>query len=140
MGDTGRTDPLELTLPPEAASIGRAREAIRAFSSKVSADPGAVAQAITEAVTGIVLQAAHPGSTSSGSILIRGECIDDQLLVSVSYGPPQSTPSYKRSSLALGISTVGLALIAHFADSVELESGDRGAGRLLMRFDRARDD
>jgi anti-sigma regulatory factor (Ser/Thr protein kinase) len=137
----GPTAPLELNLPPEAASIGRAREVVCAFSAELgAADPGSVGQAITEAVTAIVLHGARAGSGSSGSILIRSECVDDQLLVRVSYDTPESIPNSERSSFALGISTVGLALIEHFADSVELESGDRGAARLLMRFELTRSD
>jgi anti-sigma regulatory factor (Ser/Thr protein kinase) len=126
--------PLELTLPPEVASIGRARQAVREFGAELGADPVAVAQAVTEAVTNIVLDATQPGSGPSGSILIRGECVGDQLLVSVSQAAPASTPELEPFGRARGISTIGLALIGSFADSVEIEPSDRGAARLLMRF------
>jgi anti-sigma regulatory factor (Ser/Thr protein kinase) len=132
--------PLELTLPPEAASIGRARQAVRAFGAELGADPVAVAQAVTEAVSNIVLDATHSASRSSGSIVIRAECTAGQLLVSVSHAAPGSTPNSEPSGIGLGISTIGLALIGGFADSVEIEPSDRGAARLLMTFKLARSD
>jgi anti-sigma regulatory factor (Ser/Thr protein kinase) len=132
------TPTLELTLPPELGSIGRARDAVRAFGAEVGADPVAVAQAVSEAVTSIVLYAARPELSSSGSIAIRGERVGGQLVVSVAHVAPGSTAKGEPARLGLGISTIGLALIGGFTESVEIEPSDRGAGRLLMRFKLAR--
>jgi serine/threonine-protein kinase RsbW len=121
----GSDSTVSLVLPAEPTSVRAARQVMRRFAEKVGADSDAVAQAVSEAVTNAV-QHAYP--TGDGDIFVRA-AVNHELYVSVADRGIGLAPKAKFDG-----SHMGLTLIAFFADSLTVVSGD--GVRLEMRFAR----
>ena len=117
---------ISLLLPAEPESVRAARQVLRRFAEEVGADAVAVALAVSEAVTNAVQ---HAYADGEGEICVRA-LTNDVLHVSVlDYGQgfqPKATP---------GRPHLGLPLIGHFADSVDVATAHGGVA-IEMRFAR----
>lgn len=127
MSPAGKPEPLDLRLPAEPESVAVARHATAAIAEQVGADPQAVAVAVSETVTNVVVHAYRDGTP--GTVEVRAVPNSTHLNVIVSdegggMGPHPNSPG-------LGF---GLSMVSSLADEVGIESGaDRGT-RLRMRF------
>jgi serine/threonine-protein kinase RsbW/stage II sporulation protein AB (anti-sigma F factor) len=119
---------LELRLAAEPPSVAVARHAIAGFAAANGADPGAVAVAVSEAVTNAVLHAfADP---DAGRIAVEARLNGVRgLVVVVSDDGHGITPNPDSPGLGFG-----LALAASLADEVAIERPPAGGTRVRMRF------
>jgi serine/threonine-protein kinase RsbW/stage II sporulation protein AB (anti-sigma F factor) len=121
---------LQLTLPAEPDSVGKARHAVSDFARAHGADPGDVALAVSEAVSNAVVHGFR--DRDPGRVDIRALVEGDRVVVSVSDDGVGVTPNPQSPGLGLG-----LALIGSLADGVELRRNGRPSGTtLIMRFPR----
>jgi serine/threonine-protein kinase RsbW len=125
------TDRLDLQLPAQPESIPRIRHAVVAFAiAHGYEDPGAIALAVTEAATNVVLHAytTHP---EPGDVCAMVRVEPDQLVVVVRDWGMGMAPRLDTPGLGLGLPT-----IASLASSFDVEAAE-GAGTLLrMHFTR----
>jgi serine/threonine-protein kinase RsbW len=118
---------ISLLLPAEPASVRAARQVVRRFAAEVGADADAVALAVSEAVTNAV-EHAYPGGR--GEICVRAGSNDD-LRISVTDRGRGFAPKART-----GRSHMGLPLIGHVADAVDVAAGRDGV-EIEMRFARS---
>jgi anti-sigma regulatory factor (Ser/Thr protein kinase) len=122
--------PLQLTLPAESDSVGKARHAVADFARANGADPDDVGLAVSEAVSNAVIHAFR--GRDPGRVDVRALVEGDRVVVSVSDDGVGVTPNPQSPGLGLG-----LALIGSLADGVELRRNGRPSGTtLIMRFPR----
>jgi anti-sigma regulatory factor (Ser/Thr protein kinase) len=126
---TPELERLELRLDAVPDSVGRARQAVVAFSSQHGlAAPPDVALAVTEAVTNAVVHAYRDGA--SGQVRVVACALETGLLVVVrDYGcgmlPNPGSPG----------AGLGLAVIGALAGDMNIERPEAGGGtRIRIRF------
>ena len=117
---------LELELPAVASSVGAGRHAVREFSDGHSLDHAAIAIAVSEALTNVVIHAYR--DNGGGPMRISATMLADALLVVVSDDGVGMTP--RSDSPGLGM---GMHLIGRLASAMDVVS-DHGGTRLEMRF------
>jgi anti-sigma regulatory factor (Ser/Thr protein kinase) len=119
---------LELTLAAEPPSVRVARHAISGFAEANGADSGAVAVAVSEAVTNAVIHAfsdPNPGKIAVEARLNRMHHMD----VVVSDDGSGITPNPNSPGIGFG-----LAMVASLADEMVIEKTPAGGTRVRMRF------
>ena len=119
---------LDLELPAVASSVAAGRHAVTDFCNGYSVDHGAIAIAVSEALTNVVVHAYR--GNGLGPLRISATMLADALLVVVSDDGQGMTP--RSDSPGLG---VGMSLIARLTNAIEVDS-DHGGTRLKMRFAR----
>ncbi|MDP9228651.1 MAG: ATP-binding protein [Actinomycetota bacterium] len=130
-GGQSADPPLQLELEANAPSVGLARHAVSEFAEQAGADAGAVAIAVSEAVTNVVLHAYtdRPAGTINVSASRNGEGI----LVTVQDDGRGIAPNPDSPGLGFG-----LALVAHLADEIGIRAPADGGTTISMRFRYAR--
>ena len=118
--------------PATAESVPIARSAatgcVRALGAEALVEQ-AVAQAVTEACTNVVLHA-YREQQEPGEMIVLVAQADGSVCVTVLDDGLGVVP--RADSPGMGM---GLALISQFADSVELRSRPQGGSEVSMRFD-----
>ena len=121
---------LRLEIPASPDAISSARAAVRRFTERLRVgDPGAVALAVSEAITNAVMHAYR--DTESGTIRITAEHPpDDGLVVTVQdrgqgLKPRSNSPGYG----------LGLPMVAQLAAALEIEPAPGGGTVVRMRFE-----
>jgi anti-sigma regulatory factor (Ser/Thr protein kinase) len=117
---------LEIKLPPDAASVGAARQAVASYARECGAREDDVKLAVSEAVSNSVSHAFR--DRSGGSISVRARTEPGFLLISVSDDGIGMTPHIASPGLGLGV-----ALITRVSYEVQFESTDAGT-TVSMRF------
>jgi stage II sporulation protein AB (anti-sigma F factor) len=115
-----------LELPAERSSVSRARHAIAEFARAHGVDLDRLKLAVSEAVGNAVLHA-YQGRIS-GTVVLKAELQDRDLVVRVSDRGAGMTPASPRSGLRLGF-----PLIASMADRMEVDTSGPGL-RVTMYF------
>ena len=127
-GPAGSAPSLELELPAVADSVAAGRHAVRDFCDGCSLDQGAIAIAVSEALTNVVVHAYR--DHGGGPMRLSATMLAEVLTVVVSDDGEGLTP--RSDSPGLGM---GMQFIARLATSMEVDSDHRGT-RLEMRFER----
>jgi anti-sigma regulatory factor (Ser/Thr protein kinase) len=122
-------DDVELELPPDSASVTRARHALIPLARQVGAAAEDVALAVSEAVGNAVVHAFR--GAERGTISVRGAVGPDALVVTVADDGIGMMPNLHSPGLGLGAS-----LISRLADEARFESSEEGT-TITMRFDRS---
>lgn len=115
----GDQDRLRVEYEPVRANIRRARRAATEFAERIGADATSVALAVSEAVTNVVLHAYR--GAEPRTFRLEAELDDDRLLVAVIDRGIGMTPNPGSPGAGLGLSLIG-----HLADSVEIDSSEEG--------------
>ncbi len=110
---------LELTLPPEATSIKRARDAVAVLAERVGAPVADVKLAVSEAVTNSLVHGYRDGGQGAISVTARIE--RGRLLVVVADQGVGMKPNLQSPGLGVGIS-----LITSLAGDVRFDSSPNG--------------
>lgn len=118
---------ISLQLPAEPRSVPTARHALQRFAARAGADVDAVALAVSEAVTNAIQ---HGYPNARGEISVRA-IANDELRVIVSDRGAGCAPTVDE-----GRPHLGLPLIGHLADGVDMTTGRDGV-EIEMRFARA---
>ena len=118
---------LELPLPAEATSVGRARAAAGEVARELGVPEVDVKVAVSEAVGNAVLHAFR--DRGPGTITVRAYLDDARLVVAVSDDGAGMRPHLDSPGLGLGIS-----LITKVAKDVRFDSTDAGT-TVSMSFD-----
>ena len=116
--------------PGVGASLGPMRRDVRAFAGEAGADAaaGRMAQAASEAAANAIVHG-YEGGDAAREIDVDLARETDALTVAVGDHGCGFHP--RRSSPGVGL---GLAIIAHLADELELCDREGGGVRVLMRF------
>jgi len=123
---------LELELPAQPSSVASARHAVEDFCAGEVLDHQAVAIAVSEAVTNVVMHA-YPAGVD-GRVRLVATLQGTSLVITVADRGRGMTARAQRPGLG-----AGLDLIARLSDGVEID--DRSSGTTVtMRFDRGRAD
>jgi serine/threonine-protein kinase RsbW len=132
MATTSATvDRIELRMPAEPRAIRTIRDAVRRFAvTHEVRDTDAVALALTEAATNVVVHAYRVGERGDVRVVA---CAEPERLVVVvrDYGCGMRP---RHDSPGLGI---GLSLIGHLASHFNVEAPDGDGTRLRMHFPRS---
>jgi anti-sigma regulatory factor (Ser/Thr protein kinase) len=132
MATTSATvDRIELRMPAEPRAVRAIRDAARRFAVEHGArDTDALALALTEAVTNVVVHAYRDGERGDVRVVA---CAEPARLVVVvrDYGCGMRP---RHDSPGLG---VGLSLIGHLASHFDVEAPDGDGTRLRMHFPRS---
>jgi anti-sigma regulatory factor (Ser/Thr protein kinase) len=107
--------------------VAVARHAIAEYAGKVGADADAVAVAVSETVTNVIVHAYREGP--KGMVEVRAEPNGTHLNIIVADQGRGMAPN--PSSPGLGF---GLSMVSSLADEVGIESGEDEGTRLRMRF------
>jgi stage II sporulation protein AB (anti-sigma F factor) len=124
-------DRIELRMPAEPRAIRTIRDAVRRFAlAHGVCDAGAVALALTEAATNVVVHAYRAGERGDVRVVA---CAEPERLVVVvrDYGCGMRP---RHDSPGLGM---GLSLIGHLASHFNVEAPDGDGTRLRMHFPRS---
>jgi len=120
--------PVEFRLPPEPASVSRARHEVKDFVEALGADAADVGLAVTEAVSNAVVHGFR--DRRDGTILIRVETlVPDTLAVTVCDDGRGISPNLRRDGLGLG-----LAMIGRLTTDLEITAQRPHGTRVHMRF------
>jgi serine/threonine-protein kinase RsbW len=124
-------DRIELRMSAEAGAIRTLRDAVRRFAVRHDVrDSDAVALAVTEAATNVVVHAYRDGG--SGDVRVVACAEPERLVVVVrDYGCGMRP---RHDSPGLGM---GLSLIGHLASHFNVEAPDGDGTRLRMHFPRS---
>ena len=117
----------ELRLPPEAASVAIARNAMAEVARRVGAPEGDVKLAVSEAVSNAVTHAFR--GREPGTITVNAEQGQGRLQIRVSDDGIGMTPNLESTGLGFGVS-----LIARVTSEVQLDSSRKGTV-VRMAFD-----
>ena len=123
--------PLRRSLPAVPESVPELRGAMVDFARRAGASEDALAQiqlAVSEAVTNVVLHA-YVDETQPGPVHVDAHVEDAVVSVVVADDGRGMLPRLDSPGLGLG-----LALIAHAADNLDVHDGDPGGTRLRMTF------
>ena len=123
-----QTGPVELRLPPEPASVSRARHEVREFVEALGAESAEIGLAVTEAVSNAVAHGFRDGR--NGTIVVRVETlVPDTLAVTVCDDGLGISPNMHREGLGLG-----LAMIGRLTSDLEISAQPPHGTRVHMRF------
>ena len=128
---SGPPSPLRRSLPAVPDSVPELRNALADFAHRAGASPTALEQirlAVSEAVTNVVLHA-YVGAAAAGPVHVAAEVENSALNVVVADEGRGMVPRLDSPGLGLG-----LALIAHAAENLEVHDGDPAGTRLRMTF------
>ena len=123
--------PLRRSLPAVPGSVPELRGALADFALCAGASPTVIEQirlAISEAVTNVVLHA-YVGAEAPGPVHVTAHVADSSVTVVVADDGRGMVPRLDSPGLGLG-----LALIAHAAESLDVHDGDPAGTRLRMTF------
>lgn len=118
---------LQLRLAAESGSVPVARHAVSEFAERSGADAGAVAVAVTEAVTNCVIHGFE--DSGPGNVLIEARLDGDALMVVISDDGRGMTPNPDSPGLGYG-----LPLVAALSDEMGIEASDTGGTSVRMLF------
>jgi stage II sporulation protein AB (anti-sigma F factor) len=118
---------LVLDLPNEPESVTRARHHTRDYAERSGADPESVAIAVSEAVGNAVLHGYRHGRP--GTVRVEAESSGGMLSVIVSDSGVGMSPHPPADGLG-----IGLSLIGHVSDRLEIEGCAGGGTRVAMAF------
>jgi stage II sporulation protein AB (anti-sigma F factor) len=127
VSSNSRPPSLVLDLPSEPESVSRARHQTRDYAERSGADPESVAIAVSEAVGNAVLHGYRHGRR--GTVRVEAESSGEMLSVVVS----DSGVGMSSHPPAEGLG-MGLSLIGHVSDRLEIEGCAGGGTRVAMRF------
>lgn len=119
----------ELELAAEPASVSAARRQMVDFARGRVTDLDGVAIAISEAVGNAVVHAYR--GEANGPIAIHAQLEENDLVITVTDSGVGMRPNPESPGLGLG-----LPLIAGVASGIEIEPGESGGTRLVIRFPR----
>jgi serine/threonine-protein kinase RsbW/stage II sporulation protein AB (anti-sigma F factor) len=122
----GEQTHLQLSLPAESLSIGRARNAVAEFAQEHGANRDDVALAVSEAVSNSVIHAFR--GRTAGTVDVDARADGDALVVTIADDGVGVMPNPDSPGLGLG-----LALIGSLADGMELHRDGKGT-TVVMRF------
>ena len=123
--------PLRRSLPAVPGSVPELRSALADFARSAGASPTVLEQirlAVSEAVTNVVLHA-YVGAPAPGPVHIAADVESSSLNVVVADDGRGMVPRLDSPGLGLG-----LALIAHAAENLDVHDGDPAGTRLRMTF------
>ncbi len=130
MGD-GRLSPLQRTRPAIPESVPQLRGALVEFAQRAGASPAVLEQirlAISEAVTNVVIHA-YVGAAAPGPVRVAAHVEDAKVSIVVADEGRGMVPRLDSPGLGLG-----LALIAHAADHLDVHDSDPVGTQLRMTF------
>lgn len=128
--DTTTAPALDITLPAVPGAASHARQAVHELATGRVGDGEAVALAVSEAVTNVVIHAYRDRDPDSepGEVHVTVTIDGEEMLVSVADDGPGMRP--RSDSPGAGL---GLPLIAKLADRFEVQE-QRSGTRLLLGF------
>lgn len=127
----GPPSPLQRTLPAVPESVPELRGALVDFARRAGASPLVLDQirlAISEAVTNVVIHA-YVGAPAPGPVRVAARVEDAAVDIVVADEGRGMVPRLDSPGLGLG-----LALIAHAADNLDVHDGDPVGTQLRMTF------
>ena len=127
----GPPAPLQQTLPAVPESVPALRGALMEFARRAGASPPVLEQirlAVSEAVTNVVIHA-YVGAPEPGPVRVAAHVEDATVEVVVADEGRGMVPRLDSPGLGLG-----LALIAHAADNLDVHDGDPAGTQLRMTF------
>ena len=127
----GPPAPLQQTLPAVPESVPALRGALMEFARRAGAAPPVLEQirlAVSEAVTNVVIHA-YVGAPEPGPVRVAAHVEDATVEVVVADEGRGMVPRLDSPGLGLG-----LALIAHAADNLDVHDGDPAGTQLRMTF------
>jgi anti-sigma regulatory factor (Ser/Thr protein kinase) len=130
VGGTKSERLLELSLPAEPASCGRARHEIRGALYGAAVDVAAVELAVSEAVSNVVLHAYRAQDAASRDPRLHLRLTEDDEGVWILVSDDGVGMSARDDSPGLGI---GLSLMTKLSDQLLIVQGEIGT-RVHMRF------
>lgn len=122
---------LRRSLPAVPGSVPELRRALTEFARTAGASPAVLEQirlAVSEAVTNVVLHA-YVGAPAPGPVHVAADVEDSSVNVVVADDGRGMVPRLDSPGLGLG-----LALIAHAAENLDVHDGDPAGTRLRMTF------
>jgi stage II sporulation protein AB (anti-sigma F factor) len=122
-----RPSSLVLDLPSEPESVSRARHHTRDYAERSGADPEPVAIAVSEALGNAVLHGYRHGRR--GTVGVEAESSGEMLSAIVSDSGVGMSPHPHADGLG-----IGLSLIGHVSDRLEIEGCAEGGTRVAMAF------
>ncbi len=117
---------MKLTLPVDAASVGRARRAVADFAARLDVTALSVQLAVSEAVTNAIVHGFRDGG--EGEIELAAEVVDGDLVVRVTDNGVGMQPNPRSEGLGMGLSIMG-----RVADDLRLRAPNGGT-EVLLRF------
>ena len=126
---------LQQSLPAVPESVPRLRGALVEFARRAGAPATVIEQiqlAVSEAVTNVVLHA-YVGAPEPGPVHVEAQVANGTVDVVVADDGRGMVPRLDSPGLGLG-----LALIAHAADNLDVHEGDPAGTQLHMTFSLAR--
>jgi anti-sigma regulatory factor (Ser/Thr protein kinase) len=124
---TAHDESVELSLPSDSKSVGKARRAVAALARRLGAAESDVTIAVSEAVGNAVVHAFREGR--SGSIRVFARQDRGRFLVTVADDGIGMTPNPENAGLGFGI-----PLISKVCDDVRFSSSREGT-KITMCFD-----
>ena len=123
--------PLRRSLPAVPDSVPELRGALADFARTAGASPAVLEQirlAVSEAVTNVVVHA-YVGAAAPGRVHVAAHLENSSVNVVVADDGRGMVPRLDSPGLGLG-----LALIAHAAENLDVHDGDPAGTRLRMTF------
>ena len=127
----GQPSPLQKTLPAVPESVPELRTALVDFARRAGASAFVLDQirlAISEAVTNVVIHA-YVGAAQPGPVRVAAHVEDARVNIVVADDGRGMVPRLDSPGLGMG-----LALIAHAADNLDVHDGDPIGTQLRMTF------
>ncbi|MEJ7824824.1 MAG: ATP-binding protein [Solirubrobacteraceae bacterium] len=138
MARTNAADGLDASYPADPTQVARIRRAVSAVAIYCGVDAETqdrVELAVSEAATNVVLHAYRDARTS-GPIHVTASAVEDGRFLDIVVSDRGIGMSSRSDSPGLG---VGLALMAHEADQLEILGGHDGGTDVRLRFALATD-
>jgi len=130
---THATTGLDACYPAQASRVADIRGAVAAVAADYGAGDGLLMRiglAVSEAATNVVLHAYREAGMARGLIHVKARCREQRFLeVSVRDDGIGMSPRHDSPGLGLGLS-----LMAHEADGLEIRACDDGGTEVQLRF------
>lgn len=138
MARTNAADGLDASYPADPTQVARIRHAVNAVAIECGVNTETqdrVGLAVSEAATNVVLHAYRDAHTS-GPIHVTASAVEDGRFLDIVVSDRGIGMSSRTDSPGMG---VGLELMAHEADQLEIRGGDGGGTDVRLRFALATD-
>ncbi len=124
---------LDACYPAQASRVADIRGAVGDVAERCGAGHGLLERiglAVSEAATNVVMHAYRDSGTARGLIHVKAACREERFL-DVCVRDDGVGMSPRTDSPGLGL---GLSLMAHEADGLEIRAGDGGGTEVQLRF------